>query len=84
MDSLDHHVRKMLTYSELYRERHGDQSPGLAALWFRPWWRFVRGYVLRRGFLDGWQGFVIARMVAFETFLRQAKIRAGRTAVAKE
>ena len=40
--------------------------------------------LLRRGFLDGWQGFVIARMVAFETFLRQAKIRAGRTAVAKE
>jgi hypothetical protein len=44
-------------------------------MWFRPWWRFVRGYFLRLGFLDGWRGYVIARMIAFETFLRYAKVR---------
>jgi len=29
-----------------------------------PAWRFLRGYVLRAGFLDGWRGFVFACMEA--------------------
>ncbi len=29
-----------------------------------PGWRFLRGYVLRAGFLDGWRGFVFACMEA--------------------
>jgi hypothetical protein len=41
---------------------------------------FVRGYVLRLGFLDGWAGWVVARMVAFETFLRYAKLREAQQA----
>jgi len=35
----------------------------------------VRGYILRGGFLDGWQGFAIAWMSAFYTFLRYARAR---------
>ncbi len=40
---------------------------------FRPFWRFFRAYVLRFGFLDGWQGYSIARMAAVYTFLRYTK-----------
>jgi len=29
-----------------------------------PAWRFLRGYVLRAGFLDGWRGFLFACMEA--------------------
>ena len=44
-------------------------------LWFRPAYRFFRGYILRLGFLDGWQGYSIAWMTAFYTFLRYAKAK---------
>jgi glycosyltransferase involved in cell wall biosynthesis len=76
MESLDHHVRKIISYSEIFarQKRVAGQNAGGLTLWFRPWWRFVRGYFFRFGFLDGWQGYAVARLVAFETFLRYAKI----------
>jgi hypothetical protein len=42
-------------------------------LYVRPVFRFFRGYFLRLGFLDGWQGYSIAWMTAFYTFLRYVK-----------
>jgi hypothetical protein len=41
----------------------------------RPTWRFARSYFLRLGFLDGWQGYYIAWMTAFQTATRYAKVR---------
>jgi len=79
MDSLNHHVRKSIAYSDTFalQQTECGRDVGTLQLWFRPCWRFVRSYFLRLGFLDGWQGYVIARMVAFETFLRYAKVRAA-------
>lgn len=37
-------------------------------------WTFLRHYVLRRGFLDGWQGLVLAGMAATGSFYRYAKL----------
>jgi hypothetical protein len=48
---------------------------GIFELGARPAWRFIRSYFVRLGFLDGWQGYLVAYMVAFETFLRYAKVR---------
>ena len=86
MENLDHHTRKSITVSNLFlnRELERRRRVNLFELWFRPWWRFVRGYVLRLGFLDGWQGYVIARMVAFETFLRYAKVHEAQPDQAKD
>ena len=77
METLNDHLRKSVLYSDLFaqQERGRGKNAGAFMLWFRPWWRFVRGYFLRLGFLDGWQGYAIARMVALETFLRYAKLR---------
>jgi glycosyltransferase involved in cell wall biosynthesis len=85
MDSLDHFTRKSITVSNLFvRQKMERGAPSsLPEMWIRPWWRFVRGYFLRRGFLDGWQGYVIARMVAFETFLRYAKLCEAQTSPAE-
>jgi glycosyltransferase involved in cell wall biosynthesis len=51
------------------------RSAGLFELAVRPSWRFVRAYFLRLGFLDGWQGFYIARLTAFSTLTRYALVR---------
>ncbi|HEY8965772.1 MAG TPA: glycosyltransferase family 2 protein [Candidatus Methylacidiphilales bacterium] len=47
---------------------------GLLHAVFRPAWRFFRGYVLKRGFLDGYPGLVVAVAVAYETFIRYARL----------
>ena len=77
MNDLNHHVRKAIAYSDIFaRQKLADgRRVGALELWFRPWFRFMRGYFIRLGFLDGWQGYAIARMVALETFLRYAKVR---------
>jgi glycosyltransferase involved in cell wall biosynthesis len=41
---------------------------------FRPFWKFFRAYVIRRGFLDGWPGYFIAWANAFATVTRYAKL----------
>jgi glycosyltransferase involved in cell wall biosynthesis len=46
---------------------------GLGGLLLRPLGRFLSMYVLRRGFLDGWRGFVLAVLYAQYVFLRMAK-----------
>lgn len=45
----------------------------LADLALRPVGRFLSMYILRRGFLDGWRGFVLAVLYANYVFLRMAK-----------
>jgi glycosyltransferase involved in cell wall biosynthesis len=77
MDSLEHQIKKTISSANYFVQECADhrREVSQADLVFRPWWRFMRGYFLRRGFLDGHQGFIIAWMTAFYTFLRYAKVR---------
>jgi len=40
-----------------------------------PGWSFVHGYFLRGGILDGYYGFIIARLTARQSFLKYQKLR---------
>jgi len=77
MENIEHHVRKAMSYGNTFVQQRGSSmnKVGIVGLWARPAWRFCRSYFVRLGFLDGWQGYLVARMVAFETFLRYAKVR---------
>lgn len=65
-------------------DRYGEQAARMlhaqgvrAAAWeiaLRPLWRFVRGYVLRLGFLDGAPGAAMAWGRAHEAFRRYARL----------
>ncbi|HUA66949.1 MAG TPA: glycosyltransferase family 2 protein [Candidatus Saccharimonadales bacterium] len=72
MESMEQQFRKTITYANDFARHCAEQKKVvlLPALLFHPWWRFLRAYVLRMGFLDGWQGFAIARVIAIYTFLR--------------
>jgi glycosyltransferase involved in cell wall biosynthesis len=52
---------------------------GVRSSWFklfvRPTWAFFRGYVLRFGFLDGFDGFTIAIHTANQVFMKYARLR---------
>ncbi len=73
---MTHQLRKYANYAELFarQQLHTGWSPGLKDLLVRPWWRFFRSYILRFGFLDGWQGAAVAQLVAFATFLKYARL----------
>ena len=75
MDSLEHHLAKTVSYGADFVRgcQANSRRVGLLDLAVRPPWRFVRSYLLRRGFCDGWQGFVVAGMTAFSAFFRYVK-----------
>lgn len=72
--TLGTHHTKVLGYARLFAERQcaAQKRWSLLATLGRPGWRFFRGYILRRGFLDGFAGFVAAAAIAYYTFLRYA------------
>ncbi|HAV63649.1 MAG TPA: glycosyltransferase family 2 protein [Verrucomicrobiales bacterium] len=77
---LNRQLAKIGPYTDDFvRQRlaRGQNAGGLALL-LRPWWTFIRGYFLRLGFLDGWQGYYVARMNAFTTLTRYVKLREAR------
>ena len=50
------------------------RRPSVVQLLIRPPLRFLREYVLHRGFLDGAMGLQIAWLTAFYTFMKQARL----------
>ncbi len=60
------------TGSATHSSGHAADSPGLRMV-FAPGAAFVREYLFRRQFLNGWAGFIAARMAAWHAFLRHAK-----------
>lgn len=77
MESINHQIAKTVKYTDDFVRHYQEtgKTVGFADLLVRPLWRFARAYLLRLGFLDGWQGFSIAWLTAFYTFLRYAKVR---------
>ncbi|MDQ6683876.1 MAG: glycosyltransferase family 2 protein [Pseudomonadota bacterium] len=76
MPSLDDALVKLNRYSsdraadQFAAGRRGGLGRGLA----HAGWAFLRSYVLRRGFLDGAPGFVIAAYIAEGTYYRYLKL----------
>jgi hypothetical protein len=62
-------------YSSLGAGRLNDEGarPGMFAALGHGFWSFVQHYLLKRGFLDGWPGFVIALGNFEGTFYKYAK-----------
>lgn len=83
-ENLARHIAKIAPYhADFVRAQvAAGRNCGLAELVVRPWWRFLRSYFLRFGFLDGWQGYYIARLSAFSTLTKYAMVREARNQAA--
>jgi len=64
--SLSDQERRMQRYAELMALSmyESGQRGSLAKVVLNPCWRFLRGYILRLGFLDGWRGLAFAMVEA--------------------
>jgi glycosyltransferase involved in cell wall biosynthesis len=76
-DSVNTRIQKIISYTDEFARQHsrGTASPVISGLIIRPGWRFFRAYLLRLGFLDGWQGLFIAWLNTFSTASKYAKMR---------
>ncbi len=85
--SLDDQLARYRRYATMMAEHmHASgRRAHLHNLVLNPFWRFVRGYILRAGFLDGWRGFMFACMEAdyvrekfARLWLKQQRVKPGR------
>jgi glycosyltransferase involved in cell wall biosynthesis len=70
------HIGKINVFSDYFLKRQLERGVGwsAAAAAFRAVWRFVRAYVFRLGFLDGFPGLFIAVSTAYATFVRYSRL----------
>lgn len=79
-ESINHQIQKQMSFAEDFVKQAlaSGRGAGWGDLLVRPFWRFVRGYILRLGFLDGWPGYYIACVAAFSAATRYCKVREAR------
>ena len=75
-DSIHQSIQKVNGYSsgsaDILREK-GEKSNLLKAI-LKSKWSFYRSYLIRLGFLDGKRGYIIAKNIELNTYLKQLKI----------
>jgi glycosyltransferase involved in cell wall biosynthesis len=67
-DSIEEFITKQNRYSSL---NHKKKSIVKAII--NPYWTFFKLFILKRGFLDGWHGFIISKLYAQYTFWKYIK-----------
>ncbi len=69
-------IRTIDRYSETYANdlKAAGKSFHLINLLGRPLFRFFRDYILKRGFLDGVPGLIVAASTVYYVFMKQAKL----------
>ncbi|WP_324675586.1 glycosyltransferase family 2 protein [Hymenobacter sp. GOD-10R] len=80
-DSVEQHVAQLNRFTSIAADElalRGKYQVTLFHLLLKPWWKFVHGYFLRLGFLDGFAGLCIAGISAWGVFLKFAKLRTKR------
>ena len=76
-EDLQQYLAKQENYTTLQAEimQQRGKHVGLLQMWFSPLFRFVKFYVLRLGFLDGWAGLMHIAIGCQNSFRKYAKLR---------
>jgi glycosyltransferase involved in cell wall biosynthesis len=68
--------KKFIGYAELNAIRyHGNNRSSSFRLWGSPAFSFLQNYFLKLGFLDGYEGFTIAKLSAYYTWLKYYRLK---------
>lgn len=75
--SIRQHLEVVNKYSEIGAQEafKKGKKGSLFKILANPSFRFFRGYILQRGFMDGYYGLVIAIISSFATFVKYVKLR---------
>jgi glycosyltransferase involved in cell wall biosynthesis len=75
-DTVHDHIAGINKYSTMSAEVYfeNNKKGALLKLLFSPAFTFIKGYFFRLGFLDGYAGFIMAKINAQEVFLKYSKL----------
>ncbi len=76
--TIESHLKKTLLYTKLTAEGRYRSGKNYNLVWhgvFKPITIFFKKFILQRGFLDGYYGFLISVITSFSHFLRYAHFR---------
>ena len=75
--SLEQHIAQFNSFTSIMAQ--GLKNRGKKAHWgkifINPFITFLKGYIIKRGFLDGYHGFIIASYSSFATFVKYTKLK---------
>ena len=74
----DQYISKMNTYSTIGAQNYKDKNKKVGVLKdfvFRPFFAFVKMYFLKKGFMEGWLGFVLCLNYANYTLQKYIKLK---------
>ena len=79
-ESISHYIEKQNRYTDIQARLMAEKGKKVSSsrLLFSPLVRFVKFYFVKRGFLDGWPGFVHITIGCFTVFLKYLKVIAHR------
>ncbi len=75
--TIDSHRQKIEKFAELAATAYlkNNKKSGVVNVWFNPCFRFIRDYIFKGGFLDGYFGLVIAWYSALEVHKKYIKLK---------
>jgi glycosyltransferase involved in cell wall biosynthesis len=75
--SISEHMVQMDRFSSILARSYYEQGRRvyLSSIILHPLWRFMKDYLVKTGFLDGYYGFIVSVNSAHEVFLKYVKLR---------
>lgn len=75
--SIKQHVAQSDKFSSIMAQEYFKKrkNASLLTIIYKPLWKFIHGYIIKRGLLDGYYGLVICALSAHSTFLKFIKLR---------
>jgi glycosyltransferase involved in cell wall biosynthesis len=76
--TIDSHLKKIISYSKLtayWKYENGKKLTLIGNGLLKPWFGFIKMYFFKKGFADGYYGFVISALSAFFYFLQYLNYR---------
>lgn len=72
-----HHLQKINQYSSLSAQKmlESGKTVSWSMVFVKAFFGFFRAYILRKGFIDGWQGLVVSISTALSVYLKYIKLK---------
>lgn len=75
--TLSDHVKQIEKFTEIaaHAAVANGKNCSLLKIWLGPKWKFLSDFIFRKGFLDGYHGFLVCKYSAWASFIKYTKIR---------
>ena len=77
VNNIDEYMTKTIHYAKLNAQKYFLQGkkPGFFKLYVGPMFNFLKHYIFELGFLDGFEGYLIAKTTAWYSFIKYSYLR---------